>query len=177
MRIRLISSEHEVIKPSFGALSGSVGKWFMPNKRNQAIYYDLTADNIPLKGNYSAEFTAIPAYRKASESVAIYSLLLPGWGRYKLDTREKYPVIYSIVAGLLWTSALGTQILAYDNYEKYKQANSSEEAYSYFDKSVTYARASHGLYGAALAFNIYDFITVLRKGSKNRKQNELEGYK
>jgi len=155
---------------SAGAVSGDVDTWLKPNEYYSFQWF-LKDDIEALDGEYKAVIDGQLAYLKGGPSNAFYSLFLAGLGRYKLDTRNKYPAFLSITSGFLVGGGIALQSVAFAQYSKYQTSNDQEEIDRLFKNAQNLSRISYFLLVPGVTINVVDFFAVLSKGMKNAKFN------
>lgn len=154
-----------------GALEGDLNIWLKPGGYNTFQWY--LKDNFKeLNGEYKTIIKGQAVYLKGGPSNAFYSLFLAGLGRYKLDSRKKYPTFISITSGLLISSGIYLQSSAYRNYIDYQNSNNQNEIDLLFKKAQRHNRFSYLLLVPGITINVFDFLTVLAEGFKNAKYNK-----
>jgi hypothetical protein len=156
-------------------VSGDVGKgkveglekhiqWFY---LNESISFD--GKNISFKVKSFLDEDAFEK-RLASlkrESAAINSLLIPGWGDYKVRSGKNYWWIGAITYGLIGSGTY-LHFRAKDNYRSYENANNIADGNSFLNHAQDQNKLSKILIGAGAACWLADVIAVWLKGKKNR---------
>ncbi len=158
-------------------VNGNAGSNLEPgkNKRVQWRYYqedpNFSGKNVVFRvkaeRDMFAHFDRISSL-KGPEG-ALYSLLVPGLGDYKVRSGRNYWMITAITYGVL-----GTGIYLYldsrNTFDQYRDATSVDQASSLLDRARDQNRVGKVLMGTGAAFWLTDVVLAFIKGQKNKRE-------
>jgi hypothetical protein len=157
-------------------VSGGIGRGIASgnNKKIQWRYLvekpDFTGKGVvfKIKARLDTEDYATRLKALKGTKGALYSLLLPGWGDYKVREGTGYWGIGALTYGLVG-SGLGMYLSAKNNYDKYENATTLNEADTFLKNSQNQSKLSQILLGAGALVWLTDIVLVLKKGAKNQR--------
>lgn len=158
-------------------VNGNAGSNLEPgkNKRVQWRYYqeDPNFDGKNVVFRVQAERDEFAHFDRISSlkgpEGALYSLLMPGLGDYKVRSGRNFWMITAVTYGIL-----GTGIYLYvdsrNTFDQYRDASSIDQASSLLDRARDQNRAGKVLMGTGAAFWFTDVVLTFIKGQKNKKE-------
>jgi hypothetical protein len=159
-------------------VTGKVGKGISAgvNKEIQWLYMKenpgFTGKNVAFKIRAKVDQQARKERLLALDGSNAFwrSVIFPGWGDYRVRAARKNYWAIGAASYALVGSGLYFRYSSNQNYDKYKTANSLNDADNYFDKAQQQQRTSNFLLAAGAAIWIGDIVGVIIKGAKNKKQ-------
>ncbi|EAY25918.1 hypothetical protein M23134_00872 [Microscilla marina ATCC 23134] len=172
-RLYYSSNNARSFKGPLQAVNGDVGDSIRVGN-NKSIAWSFVKDNPYFSGKnviFKIESTEIPKQAKGGPRHALKSLLLPGWGDYKVRDGYHYEWIPTAAFTLLGTGVF-FRFWADHLYEGYDLSDpNSETAHQrLFQTAQSYNILSQVLLGASAIVWLGDVLGVYLKGRKNLKK-------
>ncbi|WP_299459216.1 hypothetical protein [uncultured Microscilla sp.] len=172
-RLYYSSNNARSFKGPLQAVSGDIGDSISVGN-NKSVVWSFIKDNPYFSGKnviFKIESTEIPKQVKGGPRNAFKSLLLPGWGDYKVRNGYHYEWIPTAVFTLLGAGIV-FRISADRLYERYDMGDpNSEVAHQrLFQTAQSHNILSQVLLGASAIVWLGDVLGVYLKGRKNLKK-------
>ncbi len=117
----------------------------------------------------------ISDYKTRGPLTAVYSVLIPGWGKRRVTYKEKkgWGVFFLVITPL--AISLVSKAVSANNYSNYYAARDQTTIDNYFMKANKYNRAAINFRTIGATFYLYDIVWVFIKGSRNNaKRNKIK---
>lgn len=153
------------------SLSGDIGSK-VTGGWHKTIVWNLKLDNPSISTNIYVQISATERAHINKSSHILKSAIYPGLGTYRLNNRKHY-----FLYGLATYGALGGGIymnqMAYNSYQSYLNASTSDKANSYFDMAKSQQLQSQILIGTSAAIWTYSMINTMVKVNKLKKTEQI----
>lgn len=110
-------------------------------------------------------------YKPVGPEAALYSLVLPGLGSYKVTTGRKGLLRFEsflVSAGI----AVGAEMLSRNTYDEYLAANEPQKMNDLYNKANLYHKISLVAAGLTASIYVYELVDAFHLGLKNTKRTK-----